>query len=229
MEKAKPLRKLWVRILLAVGICAADLLLGAGYLYWRKEQGILYSVRNASSCFPGILWQSVFCSLFPFALLLIAAFRLKKALPARMYFTLKGTWQRMTALLLCIAILGITVYCLAAKGDPGTILFNLLYYLLFISFTEEFVVRSVCADLLHTASWPIRYLVPNASFALMHVFSYAQFGTITGSYLVRFLTSDFLGLVFGGCMFQLLKEKSGTIWIPILLHGLMDYTDVLSY
>ena len=46
MEKAKPLRKLWVRILLAVGICAADLLLGAGYLYWRKEQGILFRWRS---------------------------------------------------------------------------------------------------------------------------------------------------------------------------------------
>ena len=32
-----------------------------------------------------------------------------------------------------------------------------------------------------------------------------------------------------GCVFQLLKEKSGTIWIPILLHALMDFSYVLKY
>ena len=28
---------------------------------------------------------------------------------------------------------------------------------------------------------------------------------------------------------QYLKEKSGTLWLPVLLHGLLDYSSVLSY
>ncbi|MBQ3973770.1 MAG: CPBP family intramembrane metalloprotease [Lachnospiraceae bacterium] len=38
-----------------------------------------------------------------------------------------------------------------------------------------------------------------------------------------------LGYVFGGCLLQLLKEKSGSIWLPVLVHCLADYSIILKY
>lgn len=38
-----------------------------------------------------------------------------------------------------------------------------------------------------------------------------------------------LGLILTGCIFQYLKEKSGTIWIPVLVHAILDYMVVLGY
>ncbi len=41
--------------------------------------------------------------------------------------------------------------------------------------------------------------------------------------------ADLAGLTVSGCLFQLLKEKSGTLWLPVLLHAFLDYSVVLTY
>ena len=99
----------------------------------------------------------------------------------------------------------------------------------FIALEEELLVRGVCVYLLKDESNYIRYLVPNILFAAMHLFSYANWGKITPVYVFSFITSQMLGLVLTGCIFQYLKEKSGTIWIPVLVHAILDYMVVLNY
>ncbi len=217
------------RSILVLAICTVMFLSGPVYLYWRSTKGELLSVQNASDDILAISYQTFVTILFPIVLFVLFVFLLKKEFPSRMYFNLKGKWQRISVAILCFAILGITIYCLITKTDNLTILFNLVYYVVAVAFVEEFVVRDVCTDLLRSYTWPIRYLVPNICFAFMHIFSYAHFQPITGSFLLHFVTSGINGLVFMGCVFQLLKEKSGTIWIPILLHALMDFSYVLKY
>lgn len=147
-----------------------------------------------------------------------------------MYMNLKGKWQKITALILGVMILGLTIYGLVVKQDKSAVLFSLFYYLVIIAFAEEFVIRDVCTYFLRDASWPLRFLVPNSLFALMHLFVYAGWGKISGSILLRFLFNGaFLGYVFSGCMFQLFKEKSGSIWLPVLLHCLLDYSVIINY
>ena len=63
----------------------------------------------------------------------------------------------------------------------------------------------------------------------LYLFVYTGWDGITGADAVRFVTSGLLGYALMGCVFQLLKEKSGTIWLPVLLHGLMDFSIVLKY
>ena len=98
-----------------------------------------------------------------------------------------------------------------------------------VAFGEEFVIRDACTFILRGASWPLRYLLPNFFFALLHIFNYAGWGEISGSVLLSFLFNGVMGYVVGGCLLQLLKEKSGSIWLPVLLHCLMDYSIVLKY
>lgn len=90
-------------------------------------------------------------------------------------------------------------------------------------------MRGVCVGLLRDEPAAVRYLVPNILFAAMHVFAYADFGAITASYLVRFVCSQMAGLVAIGCLFQYLKEKSGSLWIPVLVHAVLDYTAVFGF
>ena len=53
---------------------------------------------------------------------------------------------------------------------------------------------------------------------------------INGGVLINFLFNGvLLGYVLGGCLLQLLKEKSISIWLPVLLHCLMDYSIILKY
>ena len=216
-------------ILFTLGICAAEFCVAAFYLYPKSRNGELLSVSRASENLPGIFMQNLISFLIPAVLLILFALYLKKEFASGLNLTLRGKWQRITAGILVAAALGVTVYCLVVKEDRVTILFSLLYYFVFIAFAEEFVCRDVCTYFLRDASWPIRYLIPNICFAVLHVFAYANWSEITGAYLLRFFSSDMLGLVAMGCCFQLLKEKSGTIWLPVLLHGLMDFTVVLKY
>lgn len=206
-----------------------EFMITAFYLYPKARSGELLSVRHAAENLPGIFMQSVVPFLFPAALLILSALLLRKDFAQQMYIQLKGKWQRITALILIAAILLLTGICLIVKEDRGSVLFSLLYYTVFIAFAEEFVCRDVCAWFLQEFRWPVRFLIPNICFALLHLFSAAHWGEITGAVLFHFLTSDVLGFAAFGCLMQLLKEKSGTIWLPVLLHTLMDYSVVIKY
>lgn len=61
------------------------------------------------------------------------------------------------------------------------------------------------------------------------VFSYAGWGELTFRYLFSFVSSQMLGLIVMGCLFQYLKEKSGTIWVPVQVHAILDFSVVLGY
>jgi len=228
-EKHGPRASLIRGILLTFAVCGVDFLITALYLWPKAMSGELIPVSRASENLLLAFVQGFVPFLYPLGLLSFFALSLKKDFPARMFFTLEGKWQRVTALLLGAAIGGIAVTCLIVKEDRATVLFSLLYYLVFIGFAEEFVCRDVCTDFLRNVKWPVRVLLPNLCFAMLHLFQRTGWGAVGGADLLRFLTRDMLGLAAGGCLFQLLKEKSGSIWLPVLLHALMDFSVVLTY
>ncbi len=216
-------------ILLTFAVLTAEFLAEALYLYPKSAEGKLLSVRHASSYLPAIFVQTLIPFLFPAGLLAMLAVFLKKDFASELYFRFGGKWQRILCAMICTGTAGLTAFCLAVKEDKITVLFSLLYYFVFTAFAEEFVCRDVCTWFLRESAWPVRYLLPNIGFAVLYIFSYADWGRLTVPYLLHFAVSDLLGLTVSGCMFQLLKEKSGTIWLPVLIHGLMDYSVVLKY
>ena len=178
-------------------------------LYCGVRSGTVISARQAAAQPAAFLLQCLRECLLPAALLLLFAVLLKKDFSSALYFRLRGKWQRTAAAILAAAI---------------------LYYLVVIAFSEEFVTRDACTWFLRDSSWPLRYLLPNGIFALLHLFLYAEWGEIGAEVLIRFFTTGtFFGYVSMGCLFQLFKEKSGSIWLPVLLHGLMDYSVILTY
>lgn len=146
-----------------------------------------------------------------------------------MYVKVSGKKQWGVVCILTAVLAVMTIFCLVTKEDKITVLYNLLYYTVFIALTEEFVVRDVCVWFFREERKAVRYLVPNVLFAAMHLFSYSGWGNISVSYVLSFVTSQMIGLVAMGCLFQFLKEKSGSIWIPVLVHAALDYAVVLGY
>ncbi len=198
-------------------------------LYRKTQNGEVISVGLSSAQPAAFLLQSLREFLIPAVLLILFALVLKKDFRSGMYMTLKGKWQRIAAIVFIAAILGFTIYALVTKPDKAAILFSLFYYLVIIAFAEEFVMHDVCTFFLRDASWPLRYLLPNFFFALPHLFNYAGWGEISGGVVLNFLFNGILaGYIVGGCLLQLLKEKSGSIWLPVLLHCLLDYSIILK-
>ena len=217
------------RIIIIFFICTADILTAAYFIYTWKQNGTVISVRNASDNIPEIFRQSLAVSMAAILVILIFFIILRKNFVSEMYLKISEKKQKITVLILTAILLAVTVFCLITKADKITILYNLLYYTVFTALEEELLVRGVCVYLLKDESNYIRYLVPNILFAAMHLFSYANWGKITSVYVFSFITSQMLGLVLTGCIFQYLKEKSGTIWITVLVHAILDYMVVLSY
>lgn len=223
-------KSLPLRIIAICAISALDLLCGPGYLYFvNMRGGTLFSASRAQDDILGTLGQGLIVTACPFLLFLIALFVLKKDFWEEMYLCIRGKKQTVTIALLISVLVIMTAVGLIINEDKVTILYDLFYYLVLVAFTEEFVVRGLCVYLLKDFSWKLRYLIPNAAFGIMHIFSYADYGNLTPEYVIRFLTSNLLGLLVVGCLLQLLKEKSGTLWVPILIHAICDYTSIFSY
>ena len=229
LDKASSKGKFALKILAVFLICAADMLFAAWVIYAEKQKGTLLSVRAASSHMPQLFAQNLLTSAVPAFLVFLALVFCKKRFVQAMQLTVPKGKTRKIAVLLLFLLLIVTAAALIVKPDKITVLYNLFYYTVFIAFCEEFVVRGVCVGLLRDEPAAVRYLVPNILFAAMHVFAYADFGAITASYLVRFVCSQMAGLVAMGCLFQYLKEKSGSLWIPVLVHAVLDYTAVFGF
>lgn len=221
--------KLPLRILMILLICMADIAWSATVLYAWENNGTVISVKAASDNIPGIFMQNLIVSAVPILLFIICLIVLKKPFFDQMYFKVYNKKQVIIIAVLSAILILLALYCLVTKADKITVLYNLLYYTVFIALTEEFVVRDVCTYLLRAEKSSMRYLIPNVPFAAMHIFSYAGWGTITLHYLITFVFSQMLGLVAMGCIFQFLKEKSGTIWVPVLVHAILDFSVVLGY
>lgn len=209
LDKASSKGKFALKILAVFLICAADMLFAAWVIYAEKQKGTLLSVRAASSHLPQLFAQNLLTSAVPAFLVFLALVFCKKRFVQAMQLTVPKGKTRKIAVLLLFLLLIVTAAALIVKPDKITVLYSLFYYIVFIAFCEEFVVRGVCVGLLRDEPAAVRYLVPNILFAAMHVFAYADFGAITASYLVRFVCSQMAGLVAMGCLFQYLKEKSG--------------------
>ena len=229
LDKASSKGKFALKILAVFLICAADMLFAAWVIYAEKQKGTLLSVRAASSHLPQLFAQNLLTSAVPAFLVFLALVICKKRFVQAMQLTVPKGKTRKIAVLLLFLLLIVTAAALIVKPDKITVLYSLFYYTVFIAFCEEFVVRGVCVGLLRDEPAAVRYLVPNILFAAMHVFAYADFGAITASYLVRFVCSQMAGLVAMGCLFQYLKEKSGSLWIPVLVHAVLDYTAVFGF
>ena len=220
-------KSLPLRIIAVCTICALDLLCGVGYLYYvNMRGGTIFYASHASDNICGTLRQGLIVAACPFLLFLISLSVLKKDFWGEMYLRICGKRQALTIVLLISVLAIMTVAGLILKEDKATILYNLFYYLVLIALTEEFVVRGVCVYLLKDFSWKVRYLIPNVVFGIMHIFAYSNYRNLSPNYIIHFLSSNLLA---AGCLFQFLKEKSGTLWVPILIHAICDYSVIFSY
>jgi len=216
-------KPLFIRILLILLIFAVYLLADMPLIYLWKKNGTLIPSTQASSDLPGILFQNLIIVIVPILIFVLFLLALKNDFVEEMYLRIKGKWQWVGVLVLMACLAGILIYHLITQEDKITAIYLLFYYVFIIAFTEEFICRDVCTYFLKNEKTIIRFVVPNLFFAVMHIFNYSGWGAMTGEYIISFIRNDMIVLFFVGCMNQALKEKTGTIWIPVLLHAAWDF------
>lgn len=217
------------RILIILLICAAGITWTIWLIYSWSGKGVLIPSSNASDAPGTALLQAVIFDAVPLILFIVLIAVLRKRFAEEMYLRITGKKQWIITAVLAAGLLGMTAAALCVKQDKVLVIYSLLYYTLFIAAAEEFTVRGFCVWLLKDERAILRYLLPNILFAALHFFAYANWGEITAGYALHFFSSQFWGLVAIGCVFQLLKEKTGTLWVPILLHAIWDFSSVFLY
>lgn len=203
-------------------ICFITSIYEAIIVYGLKKAGINTSINKASENLNEILIMNILQMLPLVICFIICYFILKQKFWTEMYLRIDGKNQRIIVAGLIVIFIARIIYHMIITTDKVTGIYNIFYYVLFVALSEEFISRDVCTYIVKDEKTIIRYIIPNSMFALMHIFSYSGWGKLSASYLNWFLTSQFLGLLVGGCCYQLMKEKSGTIWVPVLVHAIFD-------
>ena len=219
---------LFARLLLILLITVLDVTCSILLIYRWKENGALIPALSASTNISGMCVQNLITSAFAILLFIIFLVILKSRFADEMYLKINGKISVITIFVLVTILLGFMIFCLITKQDKITVLYNLFYYAFFIAFFEEFIFRDVFPFLLKEEKTVLRYLVPAIMFGLIHIFNNSGWQSITAYQVIKFITSQMLGYIAFSCLVQFLKEKSGTIWIPVLVHTIMDYSGILK-
>ncbi len=222
--------KKWKAVSVVIVVIGLELLFGPGFLYLLKSKGIeIYSASQASQ-YPGnILLQWGVLSIYPAILVLVVWLRRKQEFLKDMSLGIPGKKQKILVITMSAILLVMSIAATVKTGDVLLIVLNLLFYLAVVAFAEEFVLRGVCPFLLRNFPKFVIYLLPSVMFAGLHIFAYNGFQMLNMEYVMQFISSQMLGLIVSGIAFQLLKDYTGTLWIPILLHTILDFSAVFSY
>ena len=98
---------------------------------------------------------------------------------------------------------------------------------MFVALSEEFLFRTVFPWLIEKSrlpSWCV-WIVPGILFGAAHTLvPLVKFGAST---LLPELLSGVAGYALASCGFYALRRWSGTIWLPVFIHAVLDFTGVL--
>jgi CAAX amino terminal protease family. len=124
-----------------------------------------------------------------------------------------------------IALFGVMILLFILHSNFGISgIYPFFFYLVVIAFGEEFIFRGFIYNKIKSHSKFLAIIISGVLWGVPH----AILPTIisNGSLSELFLTmlTQICGGILMGWYFIFLLEKSKTLWIPILIHAILDYT-----
>jgi len=123
---------------------------------------------------------------------------------------------------------------IGGMGIIGPMLVLLFIEFLFVGFVEELIFRGYIQSRLNEAfgrpyrffgiSWGAGLIIASLMFGFMHVL-YAHFNPLLGWYGLDWQLG--VGIFFGGLIFGLIREKTGNIVAPSILHSFIDFFSIV--
>ncbi|MDO5549020.1 MAG: CPBP family intramembrane metalloprotease [Eubacteriales bacterium] len=195
-----------------------------GFLYYRilYNRNMLLSLDDISTNILTIVLQHILVNLPIILLLLITG---KRMGGKRFFFMVpsKKVWK--IAWIICVILYGVLLfYALQINRNWIKVLYIWIFYLLFVSFMEEYLYRGLIPALeKNKLPKGFEWIVPNVLFTLSHyVMLFVEPSGIHGitiSTLIRF----FITTMIFGIVMELLKRKSNSLYIPVFVHAIYDF------
>lgn len=212
-----------IRIFGAIGVFLACFCYAYVYYKHLYVNGGMLSVSSASQHPVEFVWQSIIVNI-PIIIFLILSFVVcrKKATD---YLTLTLGKKSTTIIVLVLGLVYILslVRQLLVYDDNTMILLKWVYYLVFVAFCEELEFRALLPAILKDrCNKYVEWLLPNVLFACAHLLLPLVQGKNAGE-LFWMLGNTMAGYVLVGLFWEWCKRKSGSLWIGVLLHAIMDF------
>ena len=138
--------------------------------------------------------------------------------------------QKKTVLLLAagICLLALAAAFLFVRSEPLTIIYRWVYYLVFVAFTEEFTFRGLLPFLTEKSSVPVWvvWIFPGVIFSCMHTLMPMIYNGFTLKSFAWSALTMLGGYTAGHCGFYALRRWSGSLWLPVLVHGTLDFLSI---
>ncbi len=188
---------------------------------WNK--GWLISLKDITSQNIWIKFLSDIITNLLFVILIFALIFLKKR-------PLSEVGLTKNSRLISVLLLVVYLIMFLSNGDftvKGVYL--AFFYLVIVAFSEEFIFRGYLFTIIDQEyGFRIGIIVSGLLFGAMHGLLPTIIGNGSLADLFTNISSNLLGQgIVGGGLFALAYKKSGTLFVPILIHAILDYSSVL--
>lgn len=134
----------------------------------------------------------------------------------------KKSAKIIVLVLVIVCVLSLTRQ-LVVYDDRVTIVFKWIYYLVFVAFCEELEYRALMPAILKDRVHKyVEWILPNILFACAHLLLPMIQGKSFAE-LLGILGSSILGYVLMGVFWEWCKRKTGSLWVGVLIHAIMDF------
>lgn len=187
------------------------------------SNGWLISLNDINSQNIWIMFLSDILTNLLFVILIFALIFLKKRPLSDVGLT-KNSWV--------VSVLLLIVYLMMflSNGDFTVRGFYLaFFYLVIVAFAEEFIFRGYLFTIIDQEyGFRIGIIISGLLFGAMHGLLPTIVANGSLADLFINISSNLLGQgIVGGGLFALAYKKSGTLFVPILIHAILDYSGVL--
>lgn len=101
--------------------------------------------------------------------------------------------------------------------------YHFYFYLIPVAFCEEFIIRGYLYNQIQV-SRKYAIIISGILFGIGHAILPSIISNADASQFLLAMASEVGGGVLIGWFFIVLQEKSKTLWVPILVHAILDYT-----
>lgn len=187
---------------------------------YLKKIGTLSKITSPLGFIPAFFFNLIIA--FPMIIVLIGTIvRYKREFDDKMMY-IKTDRYLLTLILTMIYALMLP---LATRVDiaPRRGAFAWIYYLVFVSFLEEFLYRGLVPNLMERSSFPywVKILLPAIIYGLYQsALPLAQYGA-TPSVMKAIIPDILWSTVFHFALISM-KKWTGAMWLPIIVHAIID-------
>lgn len=211
------------RLLLVLGIYLTSVVWVTVYFRYRYVRQSLLSVGNASEYLGAVTLQTFLVNLPMIVALSVSFCLLGRDTAEKLSLQVRTKSAKIIVTVLAVVYVFQLVSWLGLSDDKITVAFQWLYYLLAVAFLEEFEFRALFPAILgEKFSPPVRWILPNALFALAHSVLMVVTGMEFSQIMVNTL-NNFLGYVLVGVFLEWCRRKTQSLWVGVLIHALMDF------